>query len=140
MNEPDTIVMDQHRILAARRGRRSREKGKAGELECARAWEKAFPGRVVRASLLQAGGGSATVTDLVVADTYAIEVKRGNTPHFFTAFEQAKAGAGIRRIPMVNSRRDNEQWMVYMPLGDMLNILIELEELRKLQAEKEGEK
>lgn len=96
-------------------GRMSRNKGKVGEREAAKAWVAAFGGEASRGVQYQGGPESPDI----VTNCYRlhIEVKRQETGNVYAYIEQAVEDAK-GKIPVVLHRRNKKPWLLVLRLDD----------------------
>lgn len=104
----------------ARNGRKSRNKGKAGEREVIQMLQPVVtqvyelfdlePPRLQRNSLQSDGGGS----DIHGLDWMALEVKFCATPAVEQWWAQTIRQAGRNRVPILFYRTNNQRWRVVM--------------------------
>jgi hypothetical protein len=104
----------------ARNGRKSRNKGKAGEREVIQMLQPVVtqvyelfdlePPRLQRNSLQSDGGGS----DIHGLDWMALEVKFCATPAVEQWWAQTTRQAGRNRVPILFYRTNNQRWRVVM--------------------------
>ena len=97
----------------------SRRKGKAGELEAAKAIQELFRRGMRRSQQFCGRAGDA---DIVGIDGIHFEVKRVERLNLYQAMAQARADAPGGVIPTVLWRRNNSPWL----------LTVELEALPKL--------
>ena len=101
----------------------SRMKGKRGELELARAL-RAFGYDCRRGVQYSGANGDA---DVVGLPGIHIECKRVERLNLTEAMHQAERDARPGELPAVFHRRNDEPWLVTMPLGDWIEIYREWE-------------
>ena len=91
----------------------SKDKGKRGEREAAKALEHVFGCDAARGVQYQGGPGSPDV----VHDIYGIhfEVKRNEALRLYDAVEQATKDAG-ESVPVVLHRKNGKPWLLIVPL------------------------
>lgn len=96
-------------------GRMSRQKGKRGEREAAKAL--ANLGITARRSQQYCGvaGDSDLITDI---DELHFEVKRVERLNLYAALEQAEGDRRVSQVPVVLHRRNGKQWAVIHFLKD----------------------
>lgn len=101
-------------------GKRSRDKGKRGEREAAKALSD-LTGISWRRAVGQSASGS-DAPDVERADDVSllwIEVKRGKQPAIRPALRQAIRACKARYVPVVLSRADQDDWIVTLRLSDV---------------------
>jgi len=98
-------------------GRKSKEKGKRGELELAAELRRLFGIEARRGVQYHGGQGSPDV----VADLpeVHIEVKRTERLSLYPALKQASADAGADKVPIVCHRANHQDWVVIVRLDDL---------------------
>lgn len=101
----------------------SREKGKCGELELARAL-RALGYDCRRGQQYSGANGDA---DVVGLPGIHIECKRVERLNLTGAVHQALRDTKPGELPAVFHRRNDEPWLVTMPLGDWIEIYREWE-------------
>ena len=101
----------------------SREKGKRGEMELARAL-RALGYDCRRGQQYSGANGDA---DVVGLPGIHIECKRVERLNLTEAMKQARRDALPGEFPVVFHRRNDEPWLVTMPLGDWIEIYREWE-------------
>lgn len=112
-------------------GKRSRNKGKRGELEAAKMM-KSVGWAARRGQQYSGGSGSGDlVTEL--DNHFHFEVKRTEALRLYDAMAQAKADAG-GKIPVVMHRRNHCDWVVVLPAKDFLEMVRELDIEPNLEA------
>lgn len=100
-------------------GKTSREKGKRGEREVAKAL--AYHGFDTRRG--QQFCGANGDADVVGLPGIHIEVKRVERFNLYDALSQSKADAEVRgEKPIVIHRRNNSEWVVVQPLDDWIEM------------------
>lgn len=101
-------------------GKASRDKGKRGELELAKALRVAGYSGSRRG---QQYSGSETSADVLGLDNIHIECKRTETLSLYTAMEQAVRDSGNSgNLPTVFHRRNDKPWLVIMRMDDWLKV------------------
>lgn len=97
----------------------SRQKGKRGELELCQSLRELFGWDVQRAVQYN---GNAGDSDLIIKQLPEIfvECKRVQSLNLSKAMEIAVAQAGPK-LPLIFHRKDREEWMVTLPLKDLLS-------------------
>lgn len=107
---------------AAATGRKSRRKGKTGELELARLLTaQGWP----CSRTAQCRGNTGQAADVEGLPHIHVEVKRTEALRLYDALVQAKhdaAMAGKGDLPAVFHRKNGEPWVVIMDLEDWLEI------------------
>ena len=109
---------------ASKKGRMSRNKGKAGEREAAKELSKVL-GCEARRGVQYHGGPDApdVVTDI---EGLHIEVKRTETFNAYTALEQAEGDCQAGGVPIVLHRKNKKKWIVVFSLerfSDLCSII-----------------
>lgn len=98
----------------------SRQKGKTGELDAARALT--LRGHPSHRS--QQFSGRAGDADLVCPslDRFHLEVKRVQGGNIHDWIAQSVGDAKFGKVPIVMHRKNNREWVVSMPLDDFLKL------------------
>lgn len=104
-------------------GKRSRDKGKAGEREAAAKLSELFGCDVRRSQ--QYCGASEESDDLVGLPGVAVEVKRCERLNLHSVIEKTAADAA-GKIPMVVHRRDRSEWLATVRLDDLPRLVSQL--------------
>lgn len=99
-------------------GKMSREKGKRGERELAKALRE--EGYECRRSAQYCGANGDA--DVVGLPGVHIEVKRVERLQLYDALAQAQADAPDGEMPVVMHRRNNCEWVVIQPLSDWIQL------------------
>lgn len=94
----------------------SRQKGKRGELELAKALREY--GMDARRAVQYCGANGDA--DVVGLEGYHIECKRVEKLQIDTAMEQSIRDARENEIPIVCHRRDRKEWLVTLRLKDFM--------------------
>lgn len=94
----------------------SKQKGKRGELEAAKAWRELFGGEARRSQQFAGVSGSS---DLADTPGLAIEVKRRESLNVHGAVEQAKEAAAANEVPLVLHRKNGKPWLVTLELASL---------------------
>ena len=111
-------------------GRKSRNKGKAGEREVAKILrDHGFPGE----RTAQCRGKDGGEPDVIGMAGIHLEVKRTEALSLYTAMEQAIRDRQGGDIPVVVHRRNGKRWLAVMLLDDFLETV---KEARKGNADK----
>jgi len=113
-------------------GKRSRNKGAAGEREAAALMTAITGCEWVRGGA-SAQSVSARVPDIFPLDGSSrvwIEVKRGKAPNWRSALKQARRDAGRDRCPIVMTRDDRDEWVFHVP-STSISAFIELFEAKQ---------
>ena len=97
----------------------SRNKGKRGELEAAKAVTECLGVAARRGQQFSGLEGEDIVTDL---DGVHFEVKRTERLNLYKAMEQATLDAGTNDVPVVLHRKNNEQWVAIVPLTQLMTL------------------
>jgi len=95
----------------------SRDKGKRGELEAAKAWEEIFGVEMHRSQ--QFCGRSDESDDIVGQPGVSIEVKRVSRINVQRVVARAVDDAAEDRVAIVLHRADNQPWLVSLQLEDL---------------------
>ena len=101
-------------------GKPSRDKGKRGEREAAKALAELL-GIDVRRGVQYQGGPDSP--DVVGIPGIHIEVKRTERLQLMPAIEQATGDAGEGRTPVVLWRRSRSPWIACVPLDRLLGLV-----------------
>ena len=104
-------------------GKKSRDKGKRGELEFAALCSK--HGYEVRRTA-QYCGKTGEAADVVGLPGMHVEVKRTETLRLYDALDQARRDAK-EGIPLVAHRKNNHRWVVILDAEDFFEIYREWE-------------
>lgn len=100
----------------------SRQKGAAGERELAGVLrDHGFDAR--RGQQFSGGKDSPDVVCTDLGD-FHFECKRVQKGNLYDWLAQATRDAGDTKVPVVAHRRNNEQWVAILPLGQFLNLLL----------------
>lgn len=99
-------------------GKKSRNKGKAGERELAKrlrdlGWD---------ARRGQQYSGATGEADVIGLPGIHIECKRVEALHLWDALAQSKSDAREGELPVVMHRRNNCDWVVIQPLDDWIKL------------------
>ena len=94
-------------------GKLSRNKGKVGEREFARALESL--GYVARRGVQHAGTADSPDVISNISGVH-FEVKRTETLHLWKAFDQATEDAGPDQTPVIAHRANRRPWILILPL------------------------
>lgn len=97
----------------------SRNKGKRGELEAAKAVAEALGVAARRGQQFSGLEGEDIVTDL---DGVHFEVKRTERLNLYAAMEQATLDAGTADVPVVLHRKNKQQWVAIVPLDQLAQL------------------
>ena len=102
----------------------SRQKGKRGELELCQTLKGLFGWDAERS---QQHCGNAGDSDLILKGfpNLFVECKRVQNLNLSKAMELAKQQAG-EKVPAIFHRKDREDWMVTVPLGQLLHLALML--------------
>ena len=104
-------------------GRRSRSKGKRGELEAAAEIRRLFGTEAGRGRQYQ---GSDESPDIVTGiEDVHFEVKRAESLQLYAAMEQAVNDARDK-VPVVLHRKNNRPWLAIVPLDDLPRLAFQL--------------
>ncbi len=100
----------------------SREKGKRGERQAAKAWAKQMGGQARRGEQYSGGGDSPDIVhgypNIHLESKY---VEQGNP---YTWMQQAVEDAGDK-VPVVLHRRNRQDWLVILRLDDVQRFVLE---------------
>lgn len=105
-------------------GKKSRDKGKAGERELARILRDFGYDDCKRGQQFCGASGDA---DVIGLDGIHIEVKRTEALRLYDAMAQAKADTRPGEKPAVFHRKNNHKWVVVQELDDWIEIYKEWE-------------
>jgi len=107
-------------------GKKSRDKGKRGELELAAELRRVF-GIEARRGVQYHGGPDSpdVVTDL---PGIHCEVKRTERLSLYPAMKQAATDAGADKVPVVFHRQNREEWLAVTRLNDLPKLAVLLTE------------
>lgn len=97
----------------------SRQKGKRGELELCQSLRELFGWDVQRAVQYNGNAGDSDLIIKQVPEIF-VECKRVQSLNLSKAMEIAVAQAG-KKLPLIFHRKDREEWMVTLPLKDLLS-------------------
>jgi hypothetical protein len=97
----------------------SRNKGKRGELEAAKAVTDALGIAARRGQQFSGLEGEDIVTDL---DGVHFEVKRTERLNLYAAMDQATMDAGVDDVPVVLHRKNKQQWVAIVPLAQLTQL------------------
>lgn len=107
------------RSKASRAGRKSRRKGKKGELELAH-WLEARGVQARRGA--QHRGGQDSPDVVAALDGVHLECKRAEELSVYASLEQAQEESG-GRTPIVFHRRNKKPWVALLSAEDLLELL-----------------
>lgn len=119
----------------------SRQKGGRGEREWKDVLNKTFHTNYARTPMSGAFEGlKGDVRKLygsprTIADKFHWEIKRVEKLNIHKAIAQAVRDSRPPLIPCVPFRRNNEEWLITLRAVDFLNLLVELQDLRKLTSQ-----
>jgi Holliday junction resolvase len=99
---------------ASKRGRSSRNKGKRGEREAAKALAKVL-GCTARRGQQFAGGNDSPDLITSIAGVH-FEVKRTESLSLYKAIDQAQTDCKPNDVPVVLHRRNHQPWLVVVEL------------------------
>ncbi len=118
---------------ASKKGRMSRNKGKAGEREAAKELSKVL-GCEARRGVQYSGGPEApdVVTDI---EGLHIEVKRTETFNAYTALDQAQDDCPEGGVPVVLHRKNKKKWIAVLPLDKLNELCILIENYKANKGE-----
>jgi len=97
----------------------SRQKGKRGELELCQSLRELFGWDVQRAVQYNGNAGDSDLIIKQVPEIF-VECKRVQSLNLSKAMEIAVSQAG-KKLPLIFHRKDREEWMVTLPLKDLLS-------------------
>jgi hypothetical protein len=97
-------------------GRRSRDKGKRGELAAARELSRVLGVPARRGQQFSGVEGKDVVVGL---DGLHVEVKRTEKLSLYPAVEQARRDAAADEVPLVLHRRNGKPWLVILELEQL---------------------
>ena len=114
-----------------------RDKGNRGEREWRDVLNNTFHTKYARTPL---SGGMDLKGDVrrtykcpkTIADEFHWEVKRVEKLNIHGAYRQAVNDCRPKHVPVVVLRRNNESYKIFLSADDFLNLLVELEALRKI--------
>lgn len=104
-------------------GRKSKEKGKRGEREAAKAIED-FLGIGARRGVQYTGSADSPDVEIALPNIH-VEVKRTETLSLYPAVEQATQDGG-EKIPLVLHRRNHKDWLAIVPLSRLMELAVTL--------------
>ena len=108
-------------------GKKSREKGKRGERQARDFWKDSLGVQGVRRGQQYRGGNSSA--DIVGTGRFHVEVKTGRTtPNVYSAMHQCISDCPSNRFPLVQLKRDREQWLFILPEESFIHIMNRLTE------------
>jgi len=96
-------------------GKHSREKGKRGEREAARALTEVLGLPARRGQQYDGTEGK----DVVTVPGLHVEVKRVESLRLYPAVEQAKRDAADGEVPIVLHRKNEREWLLIVPLASV---------------------
>ena len=96
-------------------GKHSRNKGKRGEREAARALTEVLGLPARRGQQYDGTEGK----DVVTVPGLHVEVKRVESLRLYPAVEQAKRDAADGEVPIVLHRKNNHEWLLIVPLASV---------------------
>jgi hypothetical protein len=102
----------------------SRDKGKRGELEAAKAWEEIFGVEMRRSQ--QFCGRSDESDDIIGQPGVSFEVKRVARINVQRIVAKAVEDAAEGRVAVVLHRGDNQPWLVSLQLEDLSDLVATL--------------
>jgi len=113
-------------------GKKSKDKGKRGELELAAELRKLFGIEARRGVQYQGGKDSPDViTDI---PNIHVEVKRTERLSLYPAMKQATKDAGDK-LPIVFHRQNREGWLAIIRLNDLPELIERFSELERSEGE-----
>ena len=107
-------------------GKKSRDKGKRGELELAAELRRLF-GVEARRGQQFCGGGDSPDVVTGLPDVHC-EVKRTERLSLYPAMKQAATDAGADKVPVVFHRQNHEDWLAIVRLNDLPKLAVLLTE------------
>tara|TARA_Y100000401_G_scaffold117519_1_gene126809 strand:- start:2072 stop:2410 length:339 start_codon:yes stop_codon:yes gene_type:complete len=107
-------------------GRRSRNKGKVGERECAKFLSELLGLDVKRGVQFQGGPDSP---DVVGVPGIHVEVKRVESLRLLPALDQARSDAGSESVPLVMWRKSHHDWVACVDATRLLDLARALMEI-----------
>ena len=102
----------------------SRDKGKRGELEAAKAWEEIFGVEMRRSQ--QFCGRSDESDDIIGQPGVSFEVKRVARINVQRIVAKAVEDAAAGRVAVVLHRGDHQPWLVSLQLEDLPDLAVTL--------------
>ena len=115
-------------------GKSSQQKGKRFEREIAKQINKKFETNVRRTPLsggLNFKGDIICIDDNSIISEFSWECKNQEKLNIWKALEQSRNDAPQRKMPVVVFTKNHERDYVALEFEDFLNIIKELEDLRK---------
>lgn len=103
-------------------GRKSRNKGKVGELELSKELSRLFGVECRRGQQYNGIDGN----DVVGLPGVHIECKRTETLSLYPAMEQATRDAAEHEVPVVFHRRNGKQWLAVVDLENLPQLVTQL--------------
>lgn len=101
----------------------SRDKGKRGELEAAKAWADTMGGRARRGQ--QYSGGKDSPDIVHDFPRIHLEAKRCEKGNPYQWIDQAAEDAAYGQVPVVLHRRNNREWLLIVRLFDVPRFVLE---------------
>jgi len=108
-------------------GRKSKTKGKVGELEASAKLGQVLGVPVARSQQYK---GAADSADLQGTGRLHVEVKRCERLNLYDAMAQAANDAGDN-LPIVLHRRNRQPWVFVCYLDDLVNVAAEVQRIRR---------
>ncbi len=115
-------------------GKSSQQKGKRFEREIAKQINKKFETNVRRTPLsggLNFKGDIICIDDNSIISEFSFECKNQEKLNIWKALQQSKNDAPARTMPVVVFTKNHETEYIALEFEDFLNIIKELEDLRK---------
>ncbi len=104
-------------------GRKSKVKGNRGERQARDWWRNVLGLKDVSRGQQFRGGGDSP--DIIGTLKFHTEVKVGNrTPSVYSAVRQCTHDCPANKFPLVQMRRDREQWLFVMPEETFIHVMI----------------
>ena len=104
-------------------GKKSRDKGKRGELEAAKAWNDAgLPGDAYRGQQHRGGEDSPDIRFRYRLGVH-LEAKRCEQLSLYPALDQAREERGPHEVPVVLHRRNRKKWVAILELDDLPKLI-----------------
>lgn len=116
-DEPAYTVAEKNR----KRGRRSKNKGKAGEREAAKEVSRVLGCKCRRGVQYSGGGDSPDIVTSIKGIHW--EVKRVESLSLYKALEQANKDKKEEDVGVVLHRRNNRKWVVIVELDNLPKLL-----------------
>lgn len=101
---------------ASKRGRSSRNKGKRGEREAAKALQKVLGSEIEARRGIQFAGGPDSPDIVTNIEGIHFEVKRTESLSLYKAIDQAQNDCKPDQVPVVLHRRNHQPWLIVFEL------------------------